>query len=62
MRDAALRCSPQRRARLLDARLAKRGEAGMLREFGDEHHRYIDVVPAFVPRLARPSSTGGAQM
>jgi len=62
MRDAALRCSPQRRARLPYARLAKREEADMLREFGDEHRRYIDVVPAFVPRLARPSSAGGAQI
>jgi protein-S-isoprenylcysteine O-methyltransferase Ste14 len=33
------------------ARLAKREEADMLDQFGEEYRRYRDAVPAFIPRL-----------
>jgi len=32
-------------------RLAKREEREMLAQFGDEYRRYMNSVPAFVPRL-----------
>jgi protein-S-isoprenylcysteine O-methyltransferase Ste14 len=33
------------------ARLAKREEADMLAQFGDEYRRYVAKVPAFIPKL-----------
>lgn len=33
------------------ARLAKREEADMLGQFGEEYRRYREAVPAFIPRL-----------
>ena len=35
------------------ARLARREEAEMLEQFGDEYRRYAERVPAFFPRLAQ---------
>ncbi len=35
------------------ARLAKREEADMLAQFGEEYRRYRDTVPAFIPRLGK---------
>lgn len=34
------------------ARLARREEADMLAQFGEEYRRYRDAVPAFIPRLS----------
>ena len=39
------------------ARLAKREEADMLAQFGDEYRRYVAAVPAFIPKLGSSSST-----
>jgi len=36
-------------------RLARREEDEVAREFGEAYRRYAAVVPAFVPRLSRPS-------
>jgi protein-S-isoprenylcysteine O-methyltransferase Ste14 len=35
------------------ARLAKREEADMLAQFGEEYRRYRETVPAFIPRLGK---------
>jgi len=39
------------------ARLAKREEAEMLAQFGEEYRRYRDAVPAFVPRFGASGLT-----
>jgi protein-S-isoprenylcysteine O-methyltransferase Ste14 len=45
---------------LMYARLAKREEADMLGQFGEEYRRYRDAVPAFIPRLgAREHASAG---
>ena len=31
----------------------------MLAQFGEEYRRYMQSVPAFVPKLGRPSSMKG---
>ena len=36
------------------ARLARREEADMLAQFGDEYRRYMRAVPAFIPRFGAP--------
>jgi protein-S-isoprenylcysteine O-methyltransferase Ste14 len=36
---------------IMYARLAKREEADMLAQFGEEYRRYRDAVPSFIPRL-----------
>jgi protein-S-isoprenylcysteine O-methyltransferase Ste14 len=41
------------------ARLAKREEADMLAQFGEQYRRYMQSVRAFVPKLGRPSSMKG---
>jgi protein-S-isoprenylcysteine O-methyltransferase Ste14 len=41
------------------AHLAKREEADMLAQFGEEYRRYMQSVPAFVPKLGRPSTMKG---
>ena len=38
------------------ARLAKREEADMLAQFGDEYRRYVAAVPAFIPKLGSSST------
>ncbi|HXF68069.1 MAG TPA: isoprenylcysteine carboxylmethyltransferase family protein [Burkholderiales bacterium] len=40
------------------ARLAKREEAEMLAQLGEEYRRYRESVPAFIPRLDRVSPGG----
>ena len=41
------------------AHLAKREEADMLAQFGEQYRRYMQSVPAFVPKLGRPSNMKG---
>jgi len=38
------------------ARLARREEADMLDQFGDDYRRYMTAVPAFVPKLGSSST------
>jgi protein-S-isoprenylcysteine O-methyltransferase Ste14 len=38
------------------ARLARREEADMLAQFGDEYRVYLKQVPAFIPRLGQPAA------
>jgi protein-S-isoprenylcysteine O-methyltransferase Ste14 len=38
------------------ARLARKDEADMLAQFGDEYRRYRDSVPAFIPKLGAAST------
>ena len=42
-------------------RLARREEREMLAQFGDEYRRYMNSVPAFVPRLRSASEAGRGQ-
>ena len=42
------------------ARLAKREEAEMLAQFGDEYRRYVARVPAFIPKLSQSTLKGDA--
>jgi protein-S-isoprenylcysteine O-methyltransferase Ste14 len=39
------------------ARLARREEADMLAQFGDEYRAYVKQVPAFIPRLGQSASS-----
>jgi protein-S-isoprenylcysteine O-methyltransferase Ste14 len=39
------------------ARLAKREEADMLAQFGDEYQRYKAAVPAFIPKLGQAAGS-----
>jgi protein-S-isoprenylcysteine O-methyltransferase Ste14 len=39
------------------ARLAKREEADMLAQFGDEYRAYVKRVPAFIPRLVQAAGS-----
>jgi protein-S-isoprenylcysteine O-methyltransferase Ste14 len=41
------------------ARLAKREEADMLAQFGEQYRRYMQSVPAFVPKPGHPSTIKG---
>ena len=41
------------------ARLAKREEADMLAQFGEQYRRYMQSVPAFVPKPGHPSTMKG---
>lgn len=41
------------------ARLAKREEADMLAQFGEQYRRYRQSVPAFVPKPGHPSTMKG---
>jgi protein-S-isoprenylcysteine O-methyltransferase Ste14 len=41
------------------ARLAKSEEADMLAQFGEQYRRYMQSVPAFVPKLGHRSIMKG---